>query len=116
VDGKTFARAPLDVHRVLSGAAADQTGRSASYAGRHLPVVSIFERSLTTSVNNSEHIESQSINGVAVIEVLPRTTANIDGAISGASSTAALGRSVSRPSILCDFNFYSWAARQVASL
>jgi len=32
-------------------------------------IVSIFERSLTTSVNNIEHIESQSLNGVAVIKV-----------------------------------------------
>src|SRR6266446_6848390 len=30
-------------------------------------IVSIFERSLTTSVNNIEHIESQSLNGVSVI-------------------------------------------------
>jgi len=30
-------------------------------------IVSIFERSLTTSVNNIEHIESQSLNGVAVV-------------------------------------------------
>ena len=32
-------------------------------------IVSIFERSLTTSVNNIEHIESQSLNGVAVVKV-----------------------------------------------
>ena len=37
-------------------------------------IVSIFERSLTTSVNNIEHIESQSLNGVAVIKVFLQPT------------------------------------------
>src|SRR5260370_12390287 len=45
-------------------------------------IVSIFERSLTTSVNNIEHIESQSLNGVAVIKVFLQPTANVEGAIS----------------------------------
>src|ERR1700726_4071232 len=45
-------------------------------------IVSIFERSLTTSVNNIEHIESQSLNGVAVVKVFLQPSANIDGAIS----------------------------------
>src|ERR1700747_3591867 len=44
-------------------------------------IVSIFERSLTTSVNNIEHIESQSLNGVAVVKVFLQPSANIDGAI-----------------------------------
>ena len=38
-------------------------------------IVSIFERSLTTSVNNIEHIESQSLNGVAVVKVFLQPTA-----------------------------------------
>jgi multidrug efflux pump subunit AcrB len=44
-------------------------------------IVSIFERSLTTSVNNIEHIESQSLNGVAVIKVFLQPTADINGTI-----------------------------------
>ena len=35
-------------------------------------IVSIFERSLTTSVNNIEHIESQSLFGVAVVRRIAR--------------------------------------------
>ena len=31
------------------------------------PIVSILDLSLTTSVNNIEHIESQSLNGVVVV-------------------------------------------------
>ena len=42
-------------------------------------IVSIFERSLTTSVNNIEHIQSQSLNGVAVIKVFLQPTADING-------------------------------------
>src|ERR1700712_914253 len=40
-------------------------------------VVSIFERSLTTLVNNIEHIESQSLNGVSVIKVFLQPGASI---------------------------------------
>src|SRR6266849_399790 len=54
-------------------------------------IVSIFERSLTTSGNNIEHIESQSLNGVAVIKVFLQPTANIDGAISEVIAEAQVG-------------------------
>ncbi len=54
-------------------------------------IVSIFERSLTTSVNNIEHIESQSLNGVAVVKVFLQPTANIDGAISEVIAEAQVG-------------------------
>ena len=54
-------------------------------------IVSIFERSLTTSVNNIEHIESQSLNGVAVIKVFLQPTANIEGAISEVIAEAQVG-------------------------
>src|SRR5579863_9781638 len=45
-------------------------------------IVSIFERSLTTTVNGIEHIESQSLNGVAVVKVFLQPSADINGAIS----------------------------------
>src|SRR6202049_2765057 len=32
-------------------------------------IVSVTERNLTTTVNNIEHIESQSLNGIAVVKV-----------------------------------------------
>jgi multidrug efflux pump subunit AcrB len=54
-------------------------------------IVSIFERSLTTSVNNIEHIESQSLNGVAVVKVFLQPTANVDGAISEVIAEAQVG-------------------------
>jgi len=54
-------------------------------------IVSIFERSLTTSVNNIEHIESQSYNGVAVIKVFLQPTADINGAISEVIAEAQVG-------------------------
>src|SRR5882762_8266403 len=40
-------------------------------------IVSVFERSLTTTVNNVEHIESQSLNGVAVIKIFLQPSANV---------------------------------------
>src|ERR1700730_1505061 len=54
-------------------------------------IVSIFERSLTTSVNNIEHIESQSLNGVAVVKVFLQPTANVEGAISEVIAEAQVG-------------------------
>jgi len=54
-------------------------------------VVSIFERSLTTVVNNIEHIESQSLNGVAVIKVFLQPGANVEGAISEVIAESQVG-------------------------
>src|ERR1700686_45096 len=54
-------------------------------------VVSIFERSLTTLVNNIEHIESQSLNGVAVIKVFLQPGANVEGAISEVIAESQVG-------------------------
>src|SRR6201997_1183616 len=54
-------------------------------------VVSIFERSLTTVVDNIEHIESQSFNGVAVIKVFLQPGANVEGAISEVIAESQVG-------------------------
>src|ERR1700730_13860960 len=44
-------------------------------------IVSVTERSLTTTVDNIEHIESQSLNGIAVVKVFLQPTANIQQGI-----------------------------------
>jgi multidrug efflux pump subunit AcrB len=44
-------------------------------------IVTITERSLTTTVDNIEHIESQSLNGIAVVKVFFQPTANIQQGI-----------------------------------
>ena len=44
-------------------------------------IVSVTERSLTTTVDNIEHIESQSLNGIAVVKVFLQPTANIQRGI-----------------------------------
>jgi multidrug efflux pump subunit AcrB len=43
-------------------------------------IVSGFERGLTTTVNDIEHIESQSLNGVAVVKIFFHPGAKIEGA------------------------------------
>ena len=63
-------------------------------------IVSIFERSLTTSVNNIEHIESQSLNGVAVVKVFLQPTADINGAISEVIAEAQVGLNARRGAIV----------------
>ena len=44
-------------------------------------IVSVTERSLTTTVDNIEHVESQSLYGVAVVKVFLQPTANIEQGI-----------------------------------
>ena len=44
-------------------------------------IVSVTERALTTTVDNIEHIESQSLYGIAVVKVFLQPTANIERAI-----------------------------------
>jgi multidrug efflux pump subunit AcrB len=45
-------------------------------------MVTIFERSLTTTVNDIEHIESQSYNGVSVIRIYFQPNAKVEVALS----------------------------------
>src|SRR4030081_1754327 len=44
-------------------------------------IVSITERALTTTVDNIEHVESQSLYGIAVVKVFLHPTANIQQGI-----------------------------------
>ena len=44
-------------------------------------ITSVYERALTTTVDKIEHIESQSLYGVAVVKVYLQPNANVDRAI-----------------------------------
>ena len=44
-------------------------------------IISVTERSLTTTVDNIEHIESQSLNGIAVVKIFFQPTANVERGI-----------------------------------
>ena len=54
-------------------------------------ITSIYERSLTTTVNDIEHIESQSINGRAIVKVFFQPNANIYAAV---AQVTAISQSV----------------------
>jgi len=54
--------------------------------GMESHITSQFERVLTTTVDNIEHIESQSIYGVAVIKVFLQPTANVASGIAQVTS------------------------------
>ncbi|MDP9040056.1 MAG: efflux RND transporter permease subunit [Acidobacteriota bacterium] len=56
-------------------------------------IVLPFERSLTTTVNDIEHTESQTLNGVAVIKIFFRPTVNISQAV---AQVTAIGQSALR--------------------
>ena len=51
-------------------------------------IVSGYERALTTTVNDIEHIESQSLAGVAVVKVFFQPRARIDAAVSQVTAIA----------------------------
>ena len=55
------------------------TGLSAQDMGQR--IASVNERSLTTTVNDIEHIESQSLAGISIIKIYFQPTANIQTAI-----------------------------------
>src|SRR5262249_48775365 len=49
-------------------------------------IISNFERSLTTAVNDIEHIESQSLRGISVVKVFLQPGAKIDLAVAQATA------------------------------
>ena len=68
-------------------------------------ITTVSERALTTSVNNIEHIESNSFNGIAVIKVYLHQGASIDAAISEVTAECQtiqkiLPRGITAPNIL----------------
>src|SRR6201993_1678177 len=44
-------------------------------------IISITERALTTTVDNIQHVESQALNGIAVVKVFFQPSANVERAI-----------------------------------
>src|SRR3954469_6054120 len=52
-------------------------------------IVSIYERNLTTTVNDIEHVESQSLRGIAVVKVFFQPGANIDLAVAQVTASAS---------------------------
>src|SRR5215813_12301050 len=57
-------------------------------------MVTIFERSLTTTVNDIEHIESQSYNGVSVTRIYFQPNAKVEVAL---SQVTAIAQTILRP-------------------
>lgn len=63
-------------------------------------VVTVYERSLSTSVNEIEHIESQAYNGVAVIRVFFHPGSRVELAVAQANATAQSILRILPPGIL----------------
>jgi multidrug efflux pump subunit AcrB len=51
-------------------------------------IVSIYERNLTTTVNDIEHVESQSLRGIAIVKVFFQPGAKIDLAVAQVTASA----------------------------
>src|SRR5947209_3216964 len=54
-------------------------------------ITSVTERALTTLVNDIDHIESQSLNGVAVVKIFFRPSANIQTALAQVTAVSQTG-------------------------
>src|SRR5262249_20518462 len=54
-------------------------------------ITSTTERALTTLVNDIDHIESQSLNGVAVVKIFFRPSANIQTALAQVTAVSQTG-------------------------
>ena len=68
-------------------------------------IISVTERGLTTTVNNIEHVESQSMSGVAIEKIFFQPTANIQTAIAQVTAitqtmTRALPTGITPPLII----------------
>ncbi len=81
-------RTPTDIFPNIDipviAAAFNYTGLSAEEMEER--ITSIYERSLTTTVNDIEHMESQSIDGRAIIKVFFQPGANINAAVAQVSA------------------------------
>ncbi len=81
-------RTPTDIFPNINipviAAAFNYTGLSAEEMEER--ITSIYERSLTTTVNDIEHIESQSIDGRAIIKVFFQPGADINAAVAQVSA------------------------------
>jgi multidrug efflux pump subunit AcrB len=51
-------------------------------------MTSVYERILTTLVNNIEHIESTTVNGLAVVKIFLQPNASVDAAIAQVTATS----------------------------
>lgn len=76
-------RTPIDIFPAINVPVVSivwtDSGLPASEMGSR--IASVYERALTTTVDNIEHIESQSLYGVSVVKVYLQPQANVDGAI-----------------------------------
>jgi multidrug efflux pump subunit AcrB len=80
-------------------------------------IVSVTERSLTTTVDNIEHIESESLYGIAVTKVFLQPTASVDRGIAQITAVCQSSsgnchkeppRLLSSPTAHRPFPFCSW--------
>src|SRR5579884_350957 len=85
-----IVRTPTDIFPNIDipviGASFNYTGLNAQEMEER--ITSIYERSLTTTVSDVEHIESQSINGRAIIKVFFQPNVNINSAMAQVSAAS----------------------------
>ncbi len=88
--GVTIARMPTDIFPEIDIPVISVIWNYAGLPPAEMEkrIVSNFERALTTTVNDIEHIESQSLTGVGVVKVFFHHGANIDAATAQVTAIA----------------------------
>jgi multidrug efflux pump subunit AcrB len=79
----TILRMPIDIFPYIDIPVVSVIWQYSGLAPEEIErrVVTVSERSMTTSVNDIEHIESQSLNGVAVIKLFFQPNVKIEAAV-----------------------------------
>src|ERR1700739_1898146 len=81
-------------------------------------IVSVTERNLTTVVDNIEHVESQSLYGIAVVKVFLQPNASLDRAIAQITASSQtqlrLLPAGTTPPLVIAYSASSWPVMQLA--
>ncbi|MDQ6678124.1 MAG: efflux RND transporter permease subunit, partial [Acidobacteriota bacterium] len=113
----TILRMPVDIFPYIDIPVVSVIWQYAGLAPEEMErrIVTVDERAMTTTVNDIEHIESQSLNGVAVIKVFFHPGAKIEAAV---AQVTAISQSITRilPPGITPPNIIQYNASNVAIL
>jgi len=113
----TILRMPVDIFPYIDIPVVSVIWQYAGLAPEEMErrIVTVDERAMTTTVNDIEHIESQSLNGVAIIKVFFHPGAKIEAAV---AQVTAISQSITRilPPGITPPNIIQYNASNVAIL
>src|SRR5262249_25368031 len=94
--GSAIATMPVDIFPYIDIPVVSVVWQYAGLSPEEMEkrIVTIFERAVTTTVNDIEHIDSQSVNGISVVRLYFQPNVKIEMAV---AQVTALAQSILRP-------------------